>query len=257
MYWDLDPARDVFTVTWSNVGYFNTHTDKTNSFQLQLYDRGAGDFDMVFRYGAIDWTTGDASRGTGGLGGEVARAGWNSGNGVNFFELPASGNQAQVLNLEAAPGNTNVPGLWAFQVRNGVIEGDPDVLDGGGDNDRLVGGVGTDQLTGGPGRDRFEYGNRNEGGDTIVDFELGQDVIDLSSVLTGFTPGASSPAAFIRVEATSRPGGAGRPPELGFTLSVDFDGGGDNFVAFADVFGAGGDVTVDQLVGGGAIDLVT
>jgi Ca2+-binding RTX toxin-like protein len=253
VYWDLDTARDVFTVTWSNVGYFRQHTDKTNSFQLQLYDRGAGDFDMVFRYGAIDWTTGDASGGSNGLGGTVARAGWNSGNGVNFFELPASGNQAQVLNLEAARGNTGVRGLWAFQVRNGVIEGDPDILRGDEGNDILVGGVGADSLEGGPGRDRFEYDDRNEGGDGIFDFELGRDVIDLASVLTGFTPGASSPAAFLRVEETPRPN---LPDELGFRLSVDFDGGGDNFVAFVDVFGAGGDVTVDQLVGGGAIDLV-
>ena len=212
---------------------------------------------MVFRYGAIDWTTGDASGGSNGLGGTVARAGWNSGNGSDFFELPASGIQAQVLNLEAARGNTNVRGLWVFQVRNGEVAGDPDTLIGGAGDDRLLGGVGEDFLTGGPGRDRFEYGNRNERGDTINDFELGQDVIDLSSVVTGFTPGQSAPADFSQIAATSRLGrGDDDPAEPGFKLSVDFDGGGNNFVEFATVFGAGSGVTADQLVGGGAIDLV-
>ena len=108
-------------MTWNEVGYYGPARRQTNAFQLQLYDRGGGDFDMVFRYGAIEWTTGDASGGENGLGGTVARAGWNSGNGTDFFELRAAGNQAQMLDLEAANGNTGVRGLWVFQVRNGEV----------------------------------------------------------------------------------------------------------------------------------------
>ena len=254
--WDLDTARDIFTVTWNDVGYFAQHTDRTNDFQLQLYDRGSGDFDMVFRYGAIDWTTGDASGGTDGLGGTVARAGWNSGNGADFFELPAAGRQAQILNLEAANGNTGVRGLWVFQVRNGEVAGDPDTLDGGAGNDRLVGGAGEDRLTGGPGNDRFEYASLSDRGDIINDFRLGEDVIDLSSVVTGFAPGDSNPAEFLQLAATSRL----RDDDVeqpGFNLSVDVDGGGNNFVQFAEVFGAGSGVTVDQLVSSGGVDLTS
>jgi Ca2+-binding RTX toxin-like protein len=215
---------------------------------------------MVFRYGAINWTTGDASGGTNGFGGTVARAGWNSGIESDFFELPAAGNQAQMLNLDAANGNTNVRGLWVFQVRSGEVAGDADRLVGGAGNDRLVGGSGGDTLIGdgrgiAPGNDRFVYGRSTDRGDVIQDFQLGQDVIDLSSVLTGFTPGQSSPAGFLQVAATSLPGDD-EPDIPGFNLSVDFDGGGNNFVQFAEVFGAGSNVTVDQLVSTGSVDLV-
>lgn len=124
IYVDVDETTDVVTVTWGNVGYFSQHTDLTNSFQLQLFDRGGGDFDMVFRYGSINWTTGDASGGEDGLGGQVAHAGFSAGNGADYFELPQSGSQSGMLGLEATMGNTGASGLWVFEVRNGIVAGD-------------------------------------------------------------------------------------------------------------------------------------
>jgi autotransporter-associated beta strand protein len=119
IYLDFDTVNGVFSATWAGVNYYQTKGDKQNFFQMQLYDRGAGDFDIVFRYQDIQWTTGDSSGGTGGLGGTVARAGLSAGNGVDFFELPASGNQANILDLENQSGNTGIVGLWVFEVRNG------------------------------------------------------------------------------------------------------------------------------------------
>jgi hypothetical protein len=75
LYYDLDTTNHVFTATWNDVGYYGAHNDKLNAFQLQLIDEGGGDFDIVFRYHAVNWTTGDASGGSGGLGGTPARAG--------------------------------------------------------------------------------------------------------------------------------------------------------------------------------------
>ena len=124
IYVDIDPDADVVTFTWADVGYYNRHADITNTFQLQIYDRGSGDFDIVFRYQDINWTTGDASGGSNGLGGTPAVAGYSAGNGSDFFELPQSGNQSAMLGLDAAVGNTNQPGLWVFQVRNGQLVGD-------------------------------------------------------------------------------------------------------------------------------------
>ncbi|MCB9992441.1 MAG: M10 family metallopeptidase C-terminal domain-containing protein [Hyphomicrobiaceae bacterium] len=124
IYVDVDAVNDVVTITWEGVGYYNKHADKTNSFQLQLFDRGSGDFDIVFRYDDINWTTGDASGGTGGLGGQVAHAGFTFGNGQDFFELPQSGSQAQMLKLENTLGNTGTKGLWEFAIRDGGIIGD-------------------------------------------------------------------------------------------------------------------------------------
>lgn len=125
IYVDVDPAADVITVTWPGVDYYRTpsegHDPKANWFQLQLYDRGNGDFDIVYRYQDINWSAGDASGGSQGLGGTAAHAGWTAGNGTNYFELPQSGDEAAILDLENASGNTGVPGFWVFQVRNGEV----------------------------------------------------------------------------------------------------------------------------------------
>ncbi len=122
---DVDPDADVITVTWPGVDYYSTpsegHVPKANWFQLQLYDRGNGDFDIVYRYQDVNWSAGDASGGSQGLGGTAAHAGWTAGNGANYFELPQSGDEAAILDLENAPGNTGLPGFWVFQVRNGEV----------------------------------------------------------------------------------------------------------------------------------------
>ena len=72
----------AFGVTYPAVGYYFDHTDKLNTFQVILTDRadvGAGDFDIYFNYDTIQWETGDASGGSGGLGGVSAAVGYNAG----------------------------------------------------------------------------------------------------------------------------------------------------------------------------------
>ncbi len=143
VWYDFDTIEGVFTVTWDDVGYFNRKTDKTNAFQLRLHQVGdAGDFDIEFRYEAMNWTTGDFSGGSGGLGGTVARAGYSSGNGLDFLELPQSGNQAAVLALPSA-GNTGEPGTYVFAIRDGAVQarvsvGDARIDEGSGDGPRYV-----------------------------------------------------------------------------------------------------------------------
>lgn len=61
--------------------------------------------------------------------------------------------------------------------------GDDD-LNGGGGNDRLIGGAGSDMLNGGGGSDVFVFETQH-GGDTIEDFDVNGDLIDLSGH-TGF-----------------------------------------------------------------------
>jgi|MEHZ01.5.fsa_nt_MEHZ011422465.1_20 hypothetical protein len=65
---DLDDTTGVLTLTWDDVVYFSNATNPVNAFQLELLDRGNGDFDVVFRYEDIAWTTGGASGCSGGLG---------------------------------------------------------------------------------------------------------------------------------------------------------------------------------------------
>lgn len=119
-YWDIDAANGVITMTWDDVGYFGSHTDKLNAFQLILTRVGLdGDFDIEFRFEDMNWTTGDASGGTGGLGGTIARSGFASGSGTSL-ELSGSGDQDAMLGLETT-SNVREAGRYLFQVRNGVI----------------------------------------------------------------------------------------------------------------------------------------
>jgi hypothetical protein len=128
VYYNLDTDNHVLTITWDDVGYFSTHSDKLNSFQLQLIGLGNGDFDIVFRYEDINWTTGDASGGAGGLDDgnpgtqtSPARAGYAAGDGVHSSEISGSGDQGAVLAWDTTTGNTGIVGVDVFQVESGEV----------------------------------------------------------------------------------------------------------------------------------------
>ncbi|MBB3224242.1 nidogen-like domain-containing protein [Pseudoduganella umbonata] len=121
-----NPDSRTVVVTWDTVGYYNQHNDKQNTFQLVLKDQSAtsgrsGDFDMEFRYGQLQWTTGDASSGSGGVGGQPAVAGWNAGAVTNSYSLIGSGTQ----NITGLVHDSNVgtDGVWRFQVRSEELPG--------------------------------------------------------------------------------------------------------------------------------------
>lgn len=183
--WDYNLARDSFVVTWNDVGYFRTHWDKQNSFQMELIDRGCGAVEIIFRYGDMAWTTGDASGGAGGVGGTVARAGFSLGD--TYFELPSSGNQGSMLGLGSAAGNQGVDGVWQFIVADGQLRGiggatndnyvgtdGPDSYFGEAGNDVLAGGLGDDYLYGGVNNDTL----RGEGGSDFLNGGDGADVLN-------------------------------------------------------------------------------
>jgi hypothetical protein len=89
---DTVGGRAAFGVNWIDVGYYLQNTDKLNQFQLVLIDRSdiaAGNFDMLFNYGNIQWETGDASGGLNGLGGISAAVGYSNGAGI-FQEFTGS-----------------------------------------------------------------------------------------------------------------------------------------------------------------------
>lgn len=102
-------------------------------------------------------------------------------------------------------------------------QGGDDTLNGGaGDdmifgqegNDTITGGAGNDTLFGGTGADRFIFGAIADGIDTIKDFDIIEDIIDLSSVLTTYNSAIDSISDF--VIATESGGDT--------TLSVDLTG---------------------------------
>jgi hypothetical protein len=122
-------GRAVFGVNWINVGYFSNGTNRLNSFQMIMTDRSdiaAGDFDLEFNYDSIQWETGGASGGSGGLGGSSARVGYTNGAAVDV-EFAGSGVNGAFLNgganaLISGSLNSNVAGRYIFNVRSGVVQ---------------------------------------------------------------------------------------------------------------------------------------
>ncbi len=78
-------------IKWEQVGYFNSHSDKLNTFQLIITDGSdpsiPGGNNTAFCYSDMQWTTGDASSGINGYGGIPATAGANLGDGINFIQF--------------------------------------------------------------------------------------------------------------------------------------------------------------------------
>jgi hypothetical protein len=122
---DTVNGHAAFGANYINVGYYNSHADKLNSFQVVLIDRsdtGAGNFDLEFNYAKIQWETGDASGGVGGLGGTSAVVGWSNGTGDpgTSYELPGS-----LINGAFLDGG---PDALADQTVNAVVSGQSAVL---------------------------------------------------------------------------------------------------------------------------------
>ena len=63
-------------------------------------------------------------------------------------------------------------------------KGGDDVIKGLAGNDTIRGDAGNDKLTGGDGADTFVFG-KNSGKDTITDFDVKKDVIEIAKGLNG------------------------------------------------------------------------
>lgn len=89
VYYKITPTYMI--VKWENVGYYSNHTDKLNTFQLIITDGTdpilpSGN-NIAFCYADMQWTTGDASSGTGGFGGVPSTVGINKGDGTNYIQI--------------------------------------------------------------------------------------------------------------------------------------------------------------------------
>jgi hypothetical protein len=121
-------GRAAWGANWQGVGCFDQVTTVANTFQLVLIDRsdtGAGNFDMEFNEGSIQWETGQASGGDAScLGGSSARVGYSNGS-TAAFELPGSGIPGSFLDSNATTGlihgsiGSTVLGRYVFPARNG------------------------------------------------------------------------------------------------------------------------------------------
>ena len=94
-----------------------------------------------------------------------------------------------------------------------------DTLEGTDANERLRGDFGADLLTSGEGEDIFVYENIRDAGDTITDFEIGLDKIDLTVVLNSFGYSGDDPLADGYVDIIAAGDGS--------RVLLDSDGTGD------------------------------
>jgi len=119
---DAPNGRVIFT--WNRVGYYDQKSNKRASFQAILTNAnaqcgGLPTADIEFRYNLLEWTTGDLSGGTNGLGGTPAVAGIDAGDTINAVALPNSGTSA-VMNLVNLT-NANDPGVFRYRLANGTL----------------------------------------------------------------------------------------------------------------------------------------
>ena len=84
MYLRNDIANQTI-VTWDQVGYYGSHADLLDSFQLVLrgsdYAVPVGEGNIGFFWNTMQWETGDASGGNNGFGGTPAAVGFGNGIG--------------------------------------------------------------------------------------------------------------------------------------------------------------------------------
>ncbi|XP_078614102.1 sushi, nidogen and EGF-like domain-containing protein 1 [Branchiostoma floridae x Branchiostoma japonicum] len=109
-------ARWVLVSTYYDVTYYGgSPTTNRQSFQAVLATDGTYSF-AIFKYGDIVWTTGTASQGDAetGLGGIPAQAGFNAGDGSNYYTVPGS-RSAEIVQIETRT-NVGQPGTFMFRI---------------------------------------------------------------------------------------------------------------------------------------------
>ncbi|XP_019638972.1 PREDICTED: sushi, nidogen and EGF-like domain-containing protein 1 [Branchiostoma belcheri] len=109
-------ARWVLVTTYYDVTYYGgSSSTNRQSFQAVLATDGTYSF-AIFKYGDIVWTTGTASEGDRetGLGGIPAQAGFNSGDGSNYYTVPGS-RSAEIVQIETRT-NVGQPGTFMFRI---------------------------------------------------------------------------------------------------------------------------------------------
>jgi Ca2+-binding RTX toxin-like protein len=117
--------------------------------------------------------------------------GSNNVTGTDFADILNGGSSADIF--DGGAGNDSLFG-----------GGGSDTLNGGIGNDTLIGGLGTNVLNGGAGLDVFVFsGTAAGGGDSITDYSIAEDVINLDKTgFAAFTTGGTLDASFYAYSST-------------------------------------------------------
>jgi Ca2+-binding RTX toxin-like protein len=216
---------------------------------------GAAGDDTLFGQGGDDMLIGGAGADHLDGGAGIDRARYESdkvGVTVDLALGTGSGGEAQgdtyvsIEDVAGGAGNDHLIGdgnanrFWGAN-GNDVLDGGAgdDRLDGDAGDDRLEGGAGADFLMGGTGADTFVL-DSFDGVDTIADFSVGEDVIELDHLVFGaLTLGALSADAFaVGSAATTLDHRLLYDPTTG-ELKYDVDGAGGEDAIVVVVLGKG------------------
>ena len=165
------------------------------------------------------------------------------GSSIEHFVLLGTGNLNAIV--EACGNAVTISGTSGNNTLIGSY-GD-DTIMGGQGRDVLAGFLGADQLWGGGGKDTFLFLENTafDAIDTIRDFSVSADRIDLSQLLASYDPLTMALADFVQI---GQSGG-------NTILSVDADGtgGGSSMVQIATLAGVTGLGTADNMVAAGQL----
>ncbi|AOC52183.1 Alkaline phosphatase [Microcystis aeruginosa NIES-2481] len=192
------------TASVTVAGVWSATASTVNNGTASLLTAGSG-INLTAATGSSGWTiTNSGSIATtisGSNNGDIING--NSGNdtinGDHGADSITGNSGADVLNGNS--GNDTLNGGGGNDTLSGGDDNDSldgsasnDSLNGGNGNDTLVGGAVSDTLTGGAGADHFRYNLNTEGPDTITDFSVTDDVINVVSSAFGSLPtGALNP----------------------------------------------------------------
>jgi Ca2+-binding RTX toxin-like protein len=101
--------------------------------------------------------------------------------------------------LHGGEGNDIVKGRGGSDVVRGNAGND--TVNGGSGDDFILGGTGNDRLVGEAGSDRFVF-EAAFGTDTIIDYDVGVDLLDLSALALEAPEGETDPSSLVNLEST-------------------------------------------------------
>ncbi|KAH8272873.1 hypothetical protein KR018_006184 [Drosophila ironensis] len=105
-------ARQVIVATWRNVGYFDSKTDRLNTFQVALIVAEKQTFvQFIYPEGGLNWLQGESA--ARGLPDIRAQAGFVAEDG-RFYSLNGSGSENARFLSDST--NLGVSGVWLFDV---------------------------------------------------------------------------------------------------------------------------------------------
>jgi len=119
----------MFVTTFDQVTFYGAcNSNSTNTFQVIFTSDGTRSF-TIFNYNEITWTTGTDSQGdcATGLGGSPAKAGFDVGDGITFFEIPGSCSD-EIVDVDET-SNVNEAGKWIFRVDSSLESPDDEDID--------------------------------------------------------------------------------------------------------------------------------